>query len=39
MQLVHAIPGNWKKKKFLNVQILYSQNLIVLDYHMVKSDS
>ena len=38
MQLVHAIPGNWKKK-FLNVQILYSQNLIVLDYHMVKSDS
>ena len=38
MQLVHAIPGNWKKT-ILNVQILYSQNLIVLDHHMVKSDS
>ena len=34
MQLVNSIPGNWKKHSDT-----YSQNLFLLNYHLVKSNS
>ena len=37
MQLVNAIPSNWKNN--LKHSNTYSQNLILLDYHLVKSNS
>ena len=38
MKLVNAIPSNWKNnlKKHSDT---YSQNLILLDHHLVKSNS
>ena len=37
MQLVNAIPSNWKNK--LRLSDTNSQNLILLDHHLVKSNS
>ena len=37
MQLVNAIPSNWKNN--LKHSDTYSQNLILLDHHLVKSNS
>ena len=37
MQLVNAIPSNWKNN--LKPSDTYSQNLILLDHHLVKSNS
>ena len=37
MQLVHAIPNNWKNN--LKHSDTYLQNLILLDHHLVKSKS
>ena len=37
MQLVNAIPSTWKNN--LKHSDTYSQNLILLDYHLVKSNS
>ena len=37
MQLINAIPSNWKNN--LKRSGTYSENLIVLDYHLVKFNS
>ena len=37
MQFVNAIPSNWKNN--LKHSSTYSQNLILLDHHLVKSNS
>ena len=34
MQFVNAIPSNWKKR--LNHSDTYSQNLILINHHLVK---
>ena len=37
MQIANAIPNNWKNN--LKHSDTYSQNLILLDHHLVKSNS